>query len=197
MPPIETHGQAAPLGANATPTGVNFSLFSRTASGVELLLFDREDDTKPTRTITLDPVSNHTYHYWHAFVPGLQPGQLYGYRVMGPNDPAHGLRFDSTKVLLDPYGKGLVIPKNYSPDFAKQPGDNTSTAMKNVVVDLSSYDWQGDVPLRHPSLAQLSMRCIFEGLPLIRIRASEGKHEGLSQDSSRRFPTFKTLGSLR
>jgi isoamylase len=151
MKPIETLGQPSPLGANVTPDGVNFSLFSRTASGVELLLFDHEDDAKPIRRISLDSVGNHTYHYWHTFVPGLRPGQIYGYRVMGPTEPAQGLRFDPSKVLLDPYGRGLVIPKNYSPEFAKQPGDNTSTAMKNVVVDPSSYDWQGDSPLRHPS----------------------------------------------
>ncbi|OYW13000.1 MAG: glycogen debranching enzyme, partial [Planctomycetales bacterium 12-60-4] len=151
MNSLETLGKPFPLGANVTPAGVNFSLFSRTATGVDLLLFDREDDKNPIRTISLDPVSNHTYHYWHTFVPNLRPGQLYGYRVIGPTDHAHGLRFDCTKVLLDPYGKGLVIPKNYSPEFARHPGDNTTTAMQNVVVDSSAYDWQGDSPLLHPS----------------------------------------------
>ena len=101
--------------------------------------------------VTLDPVANRTYHYWHTFVPGVRPGQLYGYRVHGPAEPEHGLRFDPTKVLLDPYGRGVVIPKNYTPLAARQPGDNAATAMKNVVVDPSAYDWEGDAPLRRPS----------------------------------------------
>jgi len=52
----------------------------------------------------MDPAANRTYHYWHAFVPDVQPGQIYGYRVDGPSDPANGMRFDAFKVLLDPYG---------------------------------------------------------------------------------------------
>lgn len=151
-----TPGQPAPLGTDLigtgdTTQGVNFSLFSRTASGVELLLFDREDDAQPARTITLDPVENRSYHYWHVFVPGVRSGQLYGYRVSGPNDPERGLRFDRSKVLLDPYGRGTVIPKNYTPQAARQPGDNAAVAMKSVVVDPSEYGWEGDSPLRRPS----------------------------------------------
>ena len=151
MNPLETLGQPSPLGTRIIAGGVNFSLFSRTATGVELLFFDREDDAKPDRVVTLDPVSNRTYHYWHTFVPGVHPGQLYGYRVQGPDEPERGLRFDPTKVLLDPYGRGVVIPKNYTPLAARQPGDNAATAMKNVVVDPSAYDWEGDAPLRLPS----------------------------------------------
>ena len=118
---------------------------------VELVFFDREDAAKPTRVVTLDPVANRSYHYWHAFVPGVKPGQLYGYRVQGPAEPERGLRFDPLKVLLDPYGRGVVIPKNYTPDAARQPGDNASTAMKSVIVDPTAYDWEGDAPLRRPS----------------------------------------------
>jgi isoamylase len=97
------------------------------------------------------PGPNLTYHYWHVFVKGLQPGQLYGYRVHGASDPASGLRFDPTKVLLDPYGRGVVVPKNYSRQAARLPGDKTATAMKSVVVDPRTYDWEGDKPLRWPS----------------------------------------------
>ena len=151
MNPLATAGQPSPLGTNVTAAGVNFSLFSRTATGVELVLFDRKDDAKPARVITLDPVANRSYHYWHAFVPAVKPGQLYGYRVQGPTEPARGLRFDPSKILLDPYGRGVVIPKNYTPDAARQPGDNASTAMKSVIEDVTAYDWQGDAPLRRPS----------------------------------------------
>ncbi|XZE45205.1 glycogen debranching protein GlgX [Pirellulaceae bacterium SH467] len=144
-------GRPAPLGVEIAEDGVNFSIYSRTATGVELLLFDREDAVKPSRIVTLDPVSNRTYHYWHTFVPGVLPGQLYGYRVFGPDDKANGLRFDSTKVLLDPYGRGVVIPKGYSPDAARAVGENTKTALKSVVIDNSKYDWEGDTPLTIPS----------------------------------------------
>jgi len=81
----------------------------------------------------------------------VEPGQLYGYRVHGPFDPASGMRFDPTKVLLDPYGRGVVVPGNYSREAARMEGDNAATAMKNVVVDPSAYDWEGDSPLHHPA----------------------------------------------
>ena len=110
----QVSGNSSPLGATVVGGGVNLSLYSREASGVELLFFDRADDAKPSRVIALDPTSNRTYHYWHVFVPGLQPGQIYGYRAQGPFDPAKGMRFDSTKVLLDPYGRAVVVPKHYS-----------------------------------------------------------------------------------
>src|ERR1700740_3293963 len=144
-------GRSVPLGATVTCDGVNFSLYSRDASGIELLFFDHEDDSQPSRVIRLDPSINRTYHYWHVFIAALQPGQLYGYRVYGPFDPSQGLRFDPTKVLLDPYGRGVVVPKNYSRRSAQEKGDNSATAMKNVVVDTCLYDWEGDTPLRRPS----------------------------------------------
>ena len=144
-------GRSAPLGATVLPDGVNFSVFSRGASGVELLLFDREDDARPTRVIPIDPAANRTYHYWHVFLSGVRPGQTYGYRVHGGWDPANGMRFDPTKVLLDPYGRAVVVPKNYSRDAARLDTDNAATAMKSVVADVSAYDWEGDAPLQRPS----------------------------------------------
>jgi glycogen operon protein len=86
-----------------------------------------------------------------VFVPGVQPGQIYGYRVEGPHDPASGMRFDPGKVLLDPYGLGVVVPKNYSRDAAHEQGDNAGSAMKSVMVDSRAYDWEGDKPLKRPS----------------------------------------------
>ena len=144
-------GLSAPLGATVSQGGVNFSLFSRTATGVELVFFDGADDPSPARSIRLDPVTNRTYHYWHVFVPGAAPDQLYGYRVAGPSDPARGLRFDAAKLLLDPYGRGVAVPRGYSRIAAGREGDNAATAMKSVVVDTSAYDWEGDRPLRRPS----------------------------------------------
>jgi glycogen operon protein len=131
--------------------GANFSIFSRAATKVQLLLFDRVDDAKPARVISIDPARERTYHYWHTFVPGLKAGQIYGYRVAGPGNHMTGQRFDDKKVLLDPYGRGVVVPKGYSRDAARREGDNTPVAMKSVIVDPSDYDWEGDVPLQLPS----------------------------------------------
>ncbi len=143
-------GQSYPLGATILADGVNFSVFSRSASGVELLLFDREDDSRPSQVIPLDPATNLTYHYWHVFIPGLTTGQIYGYRVHGRWDPPNGMRFDPTKVLLDPYGRGVAVPQNYSREAVRAEGEHTSAAMKSVVVDPDAYDWEGDAPLRRP-----------------------------------------------
>jgi len=151
MSPVGETSRSAPLGATIADGGANFSVFSRNASGVELLFFDRTDDAKPARVVRLDPVTNRTYHYWHVFVPGVRPGQIYGYRVDGPSDPASGMRFDPFKVLLDPYGRGVVVPKRYSREAARMEGDNAAMAMKSVVVDPGTYDWEGDTPLKRPS----------------------------------------------
>jgi glycogen operon protein len=151
MRPVENTGRSSPVGATVINGGVNFSLFSRTASGVELLFFDREDDATSSRVVRIDPATNRTYHYWHVFVPGVCPGQIYGYRVTGPSAPTRGLRFDPAKVLLDPYGKGVVVPKGYDRQAARRQGDTAATAMKSVVVDPSVYDWEGDTPLNRPS----------------------------------------------
>jgi isoamylase len=145
-----TRGSSSRLGATVCSGGVNFSVFSKSAKAVELLLFDRADDPRPVRTIHLDPKMNKTYHYWHVFVPDIQKGQLYGYRVHGPFEPERGMRFDPEKVLLDPYGKAVVIPEAYKRILASEPGDNTGSAMKSVVADTGSYDWEGDVPLKQP-----------------------------------------------
>ncbi len=146
-----TPGRSFPLWATVYPNGVNFSLFSKNSTLVELLLFDHVNDAKPAIVIPLDRWKNRTYHYWHDFVPDLQPGQIYGYRAYGPFEPQRGLRFDPDKILLDPYGRGVAVPQGYSRVAASKPGDNCPTAMKSVVVDVHSYDWEGDEPLKRPS----------------------------------------------
>jgi isoamylase len=187
-------GQPSPLGATVAAGGTNFSLFSRTATGVELLLFDREDAPKPSRVVPLDPVRNRTYHYWHTFAPGVKPGQLYAYRVQGPAEPAKGLRFDPSKVLIDPYGRGLVTPKNYSPAAARGPGDNAATAMKSVVVDSSAYDWEGDAPLRLPSARTVIYEMHVRGFtrhPNSGVKEQiRGTYAGLAE----KIPYLKDLG---
>jgi glycogen operon protein len=143
-------GSSSPLGATISRDGVNFSVFARDCTGVELLLFDRVDDTKPSRVIALDPRQNRTYHYWHTFVPNAGAGQLYGYRVAGPFAPQNGWRFDAGKLLIDPYGRAVVVPDGYDRGAGCVPGDNIGLAMKSVVADPRGYDWEGDVPLKRP-----------------------------------------------
>ncbi len=146
---LDRAGASAPLGASLWRDGVNFSVFSRDASLVELLLFD-DPERGPERVIPLDRHVNRTYHYWHVLVEGLEPGQMYAYRAHGPFAPHRGLRFDPEKALLDPYGRAAVVPNGYDRDAAKRPGDTAATAMKSVVADPSRYDWEGDRPLRRP-----------------------------------------------
>src|SRR5882672_436666 len=134
-------GRSSPLGATLSREGANFSVYSKHATGIELLLFDGVDDARPTRVIRIDPATGHTYHYWHVFVPGVKAGQIYGYRVEGAFDPPSGMRFDPAKVLVDPYGRSTVVPQNYSREAARKAGDNAAAAMKSVVVDPRAYDW--------------------------------------------------------
>jgi isoamylase len=141
---VEEPGLSYPLGATIHRAGANFSVYSRKASKVELLLFAEQDDSSPARVIPLEPAVNRTYYYWHVFVPGVRPGQLYGYRVTGPWDPANGMRFDPTRVLLDPYGRAVAVPKGYSRE-AMTP------AMKSIAVDPHAYDWEGDRCLKRPA----------------------------------------------
>jgi isoamylase len=138
-------GRSTPLGATVQPGGVNFSIYSKNGTLVELLLFDSADSFEASRIISLDPRAHRTYHYWHVFVPDVMPGQVYGFRVLGPFDPGRGLRFDRDRVLLDPYGRAVAIPKTYS-----RTDGNAASAMKSIVADLGSYDWEGDQPLQRP-----------------------------------------------
>ncbi len=101
MGSTEDFGRSSPLGATLRDGGVNFSLYSRNASKVELLFFDREDDSNASRIIPINPGPNRTYHYWHTFVPGVQLGQVYGYRVYGPYERTLGFRFDSGRFRDD------------------------------------------------------------------------------------------------
>src|SRR5512137_363221 len=146
-----TPGRSWPVGATLDGAGVNFSIWSRHATGADLCLFDRAEDARPSRTIRLDPAAHRTYHYWHAHVAGLGPGQLYGWRIHGPYDPAQGHRFDGQKLLLDPYARAVAVPTSYDRKAAARRGDNAGKAMKGLVVDLSRYDWEGDRPLRRAS----------------------------------------------
>src|SRR5438874_2499068 len=110
MTPVRTFlGQPYPLGATWMGNGVNFAIFSEHASGVELCLFDSAEDTKEDVRI---PFKERTDHVWLVSLPDTRPGQLYVFRVSGPYDPERGLRFNSSKLLIDPYGPDTRKPYN-------------------------------------------------------------------------------------
>lgn len=100
-------GTPAPFGAVVRPGGVNFAVQSSAATALSLCLFTPEDLARgrPSAEVPLDPVLNRTGNVWHAFLPGLSAGLLYGYRVAGPMAPEEGLRFDAANILVDPYAK--------------------------------------------------------------------------------------------
>jgi glycogen operon protein len=139
-------GQPYPLGATYDGAGTNFALFSEAAEGVELCLFDA--DGNETRV----PMTERDALAWHIYLPRIGPGQRYGYRVHGPYEPKHGQRFDSSKLLIDPYAKALEGEIDwanacYSYDF-KDPSkrnteDSAGHTMMSVVVN-PFFDWQDD-----------------------------------------------------
>ncbi|TVS05661.1 MAG: glycogen debranching enzyme GlgX [Cyanobium sp. PLM2.Bin73] len=143
-------GSSAHLGAVVTAAGVNFSVYSKHATRVELLLFDREDSADPCHVVELDPVRQRTYHYWHCQITGIGPGQIYGYRVHGPWLPGRGLRFDGRNLLLDPFALAVATPAVNARYEGRSNRGDLAAAMKSVVVDPTLYDWEGDSPLRRP-----------------------------------------------
>ena len=148
-------GNVYPLGATWDGKGTNFALYSEHATGVELCFFDRDD--KETR-LTLTEVSNFV---WHGYVPGVGPGQRYGYRVYGPYAPHEGHRFNPNKLLIDPYGKAVDGDVSNGPelfgyswddpeeDLSFSDLDDAHLMPKSVVVD-QSFDWGNDHLLRTP-----------------------------------------------
>ncbi len=186
-------GCSYPLGAAVSRGGVNFNLYSRDASRVDLLLFSNEDDARP-EVITLDPSNNRTYHYWHVFVPGIQAEQVYGYRVHGAFDPNQGMRFDSSKLLLDPYGRSVVVPKSYSREAAQSKADTVATAMKSVVVDPSSYDWEGDQPLHRSSSQSIIYEMHVKGFTQHFSSGVAAETRGTFRGLSEKIPYLQDLG---
>lgn len=144
----DEYGMSFPLGSTLFPGGVNFSLFCKNGSAVELLLFDNIDAIEPEKTITLDPKRNRTEQYWHIFVPGLKNGQLYAYRIDGPNDVEKGHYYNASLTLLDPYAHIVAVPEKYN-RYATHK-NITGPAMKSAVADLTLYDWENDTHIRRP-----------------------------------------------
>jgi isoamylase len=145
-------GTPYPLGATWDGWGTNFTLFSEVAESVELCLFDEASDDKSALTETRVELTEVDGFVWHGYLPGIQPGQRYGYRVHGPYDPPRGLRCDGSKLLLDPYGKAVEGDLRWDESlfdyqFANPRKRNTTDSAphmpKNVVIN-PFFDWGND-----------------------------------------------------
>jgi len=145
-------GSPFPLGATVGQDGVNFAIYSGHATAVQLCLFNTEKDTTPSEVID---ITSRSGHIWHVFVKGAKPGQLYGYRVDGPFEPANGFRFNKNKLLIDPNAKALTLQPEWNEaiygyelgnedgDLSFSKTDSTPFVPKSIVDDLQ-YDWEND-----------------------------------------------------
>ena len=141
-------GHCRKLGSTVENDGVNFAIWCRNAKVMELLLFRDADDDDP-EVIVLHASKNRSEYYWHVFIRGLTDGQHYGWRVKEVLHNRPGMVFDPQKVLLDPYAKRIVFPKAYNRTYNQFVGSNVMFCAKNVVVDMSKYDWSKDVKPNH------------------------------------------------
>src|ERR1700754_2099237 len=145
-------GAAYPLGATYDGSGTNFALFSEVAEQVELCLFE------PDGTETRLPVTEVDGFVWHTFLPGIQPGQRYGFRVHGPNDPKLGHRANPSKLLLDPYAKAIdgafewhqaLFGYDFGDPDSRNDDDSAPHMLHGVVIN-PYFDWEGDRRLNIP-----------------------------------------------
>jgi glycogen operon protein len=196
MTPVKTWlGYPYPLGATWLGNGVNFALFSESATSVDLCLFDQVDARQENIRI---PITEHTDQVWHVFLPDAQPGQLYGYRVFGPYEPERGLRFNSSKLLLDPYAKAIAGQVNWSDemfgyvvsdkleDLAQDFRDDARGMPKSVVID-NAFDWNDDkrlgVPLDQSIIYEMHVKGFTKLCPNVPEHL-RGTYAGLGTDAA-------------
>jgi isoamylase len=193
-------GSPYPLGATWDGVGVNFALFSEHATRVELCLFDSPEAELESLTI---PLPEHTDMVWHGYLPDVQPGQLYGYRVHGPFVPHAGHRFNPNKLVLDPYarvvGRGLRWNEALfgftfgEDDTTFDPRDSAAYAALGAVVD-DSFTWGGDRPPRTPWHETLIYELHVKGFTKLNTQIPEalrGTYRGLASE-----PAIRHLTSL-
>src|SRR5215467_8694609 len=171
MTPVKTFlGQPYPLGATWMGNGVNFAVFSEHATSVELCLFDSVEATEENIRI---PAKEQTDQVWHVFLPDARPGQLYGFRASGPYEPEKGLRFNTSKLLIDPYAKAIVGAVSWADemfgyviggekeDLTQDFRDDAWGVPKSVVID-SGFDWQSDrrpgIPLHESVIYEVHVK---------------------------------------
>jgi glycogen operon protein len=188
-------GHPYPLGATWDGAGVNFALFAEDATKVELCLFDSADASQESHRI---PLKEYTDKVWHVYLPDVLPGQLYGYRVHGPFDPAQGHRFNPNKVVLDPYAKligrdvrwadELFAYKLQDPqaDLSFDDRDSAPYAPLAVVID-PAFTWGDDRPPRTPWHKTLIYELHVKGFTQLNPYVPEnlrGSYAGLASESA-------------
>jgi len=196
-------GRPYPLGATWDGSGVNFALYSENATKVELCLFDSADDTKESARLVL-PES--TDMVWHGYLPDVLPGQIYGYRVYGPYEPAAGHRFNPNKVLLDPYAKALARETRWcdemwgykvgdeAADLSFDDRDNAASAPLAAVLD-EAFTWGDDRPPQTPWTKTIIYEMHVKGFSKLNQDVPEkqrGSYAGVGSESSIRY--LKELG---
>lgn len=144
-------GHRYPAGASVENDGTNFCIFSRHATAVQLLLYAKPDSRQPFQVIDLDPAVNRTFFFWHVFLEGMSGDEniCYTWKADGPDNDDPGCRFDPCVELLDPWAKAVtdvLWQRKYNRDNNQVKG---ATSMRAMVLPQSSYDWEGDQPLRH------------------------------------------------
>jgi len=188
-------GASAPLGASVTATASTSACFRSARLGSICFLFEHVDDEKPASVIHVHPASNRTYHYWHVFVPALKAGQIYGYRVYGPFEPSKGFRFDATKVLLDPYGRAVVVPARYN-RAQHTKGRQRRNRHEERWSRPSLYDWESDRPLHRSSSQTIVYEMHVRGSRRSKLRSAEatrGTYSGVIE----KIPYLQELESRR
>src|SRR5215217_2038171 len=172
-------GVPYPLGATLDEKGTNFAIYSENATAVTLCLYDEDGNER------CFPLTEVTAHVWHGYLPGIDAGQRYGYRVEGPYEPVNGLRFNGNKVLIDPYAKALAGTVDWSQpvfgytlgseeeDLSFDEGDDSTGVPKGVVID-PTFDWEGDQLLRIP----LNRSLIYE----VHVKGFTARHPGVPEE---------------
>jgi isoamylase len=193
-------GRPYPLGATSSSKGTNFAIFSEGADRVDLCLFDA--DGKQTDCVTL---RERTAHVWHGMLCGIKPGQLYGYRVHGSWEPEKGRRFNSAKLLIDPYTKAIAGKVDWkAPIFGHDAAsgndlkidtqDSAAGVPKSVVIE-SKFDWEGDCRPDLPLADSVVYEVHVRGFSMLNPEIPEnlrGTYAGLSHEVSINY--FKKLG---
>jgi glycogen operon protein len=185
-------GKPHPPGAVADARGVNFALFSRYATGVELLLYEQAWSPKPLAVIALDPRRNRTYFAWHIYVHDLAPGVHYTWRISGPGDTEHtGNRFNPRKELVDPWARAVTAAV-WDRRRAADPEDASHHSVRAIVLAPESYDWEGDQPLRRSPQDSVIYELHVGGFT--RHASSGVRHPGTFAGLIEKIPYLVSLG---
>ncbi len=198
-------GNPLPIGgAHQSGDGVNFVLFSRHATGVRLELYQNAGDSSPTRIIDLDPARHRTGDVWHVWLRGIPAGQLYAYRIEGPYLPEEGHRFNSHKLLLDPYARAIAGVENW--DFRAARGYDSSSPLSDLSISTvddagttpkciftsDHFDWEMDAPPKHSASDTVIYETHVRGFT---IHPSSGvAHPGTFIGLTEKIPYLQDLG---